>query len=317
MTKIRAEARSWLMAIRGATPGLALPTTGANSIYSYDMSVEEQSEKVVIMQDDLLPGECRPSQIYNQRLAWKFNSYMAGSGTAGTPDAGLSPLIRACGMAETIATTPTAKVTYTIASLDTAGDFVDLLAWVGGDRFYGTDARGTFSIELAAGAFPYYGWEFTSLYSKPTQAAYPAAPTFTAQTDPKVVSSINTPTVTIGGVTHCLNKFSMALGNSVITSDDAGCAQKPEVTNRVVTASFTVRRTAYADFDYWLKYASREELAMQIVHGPAGARTTINLPKIVLNTPAMEGVNDLSYRTFEVQVLHTVGTLDELNIVCD
>ncbi|MEI6158369.1 MAG: phage tail tube protein [Roseococcus sp.] len=141
---------------------------------------------------------------------------LASSGTLGTAPA-WGPLLRACGMAQTI--TASTRVDYTpISSAQESNTFYHYLD---GTLHRGTGARGDFSIELVARQLPKLRVSLTALYNAPSAVGLPT-PTLTAFQTPLAVEPVVTGTVSIGGNALPFSSFKYTHGNRLVRQEIPG-----------------------------------------------------------------------------------------------
>lgn len=307
-----------LMAAKGATYGTLEAPTGAGAIAMIEPASVTPlvAESVDRLQVDGKPGRINSPVLTKTGVQFGFSTYVAGSGTAGTVSTAESLLLQACGMNETVSAGT--SVTYALVDIyQNTPSWVDLRLNAAGEDHVSPGCRGTYELTMEAGQCPRYNWTFDGLFNTggPTNTAMPS-PTFSTQALPVAVDSFNTPTVTLGSFSACLNSFSLNIGNSITRFDDAGCTKEVAITDRVITASITVRRPQLADFNAFTKAIAGTTEALQIIHGPAGARTTINIPKFTIGAEiAPNPVENRNYYTYPLIVQRTAGTCNDFTIV--
>lgn len=147
-----------------------------------------------------------PKRIYGGRLKTiVLTVCLKGSGAAGTaPEFG--PLLRACGMDETIV----ASTSVTYAPVSTGLESCTIYYYEEGVRHILTGCRGTCVFSFAVGDVPKATFTMTGHTSNPTDNAAPT-PTYDS-TDP--VALINVP-FTLGGDSLVINNFSLDLSNVI------------------------------------------------------------------------------------------------------
>lgn len=311
-------AQSPIMLSKGATYGTFSSPTAANAIVSYALQVTQTGEEVMREANDLEPGMVLASEFFNRGSTFAFTTRWGGSGAAGTAS-GQGLLYRACGFSETIvpASPGPGSVTYALLSSQADHEWVDMLAVQGKTKYASAGCRGTFTLTMEAGQFPRYEWEMQGLWTAPSQTSLPGtAYTFANQAQAKIVSSANTPTVTLGGTGICLRSFSLTLGNQITGSDDGGCAPKREITGRQIAAEIVMRAQDYATFDHWAKHLNRTTEALSIIHGTtAGMIQEISIPSFAYGNPQRSDANGIEAVTIPLQILHTAGSSNHFTLI--
>jgi len=138
-----------------------------------------------------------------------FDVELVGSGAPGTPPP-MAPMLRACGMAETI--TAGTKVEYTPITdgAESAG------IYFGRDtsRFVMLGSRCDATIKLSAQDIPTVSFALTGLFTAPA-AGTVLVPVLTSWLTGVVASKANTPVFTIGGSPFVMRSYEFALGNQI------------------------------------------------------------------------------------------------------
>jgi hypothetical protein len=301
MTFAIAGARSPLFASKGATYGTSSTPAPAASIITYGTEFTLTGDEVEVEQASLLPDRLQAPFYYNRGWTVATSLYLGGSGVAGTPP-GYNLLFRACGMSQTIV----ASTSVTLAPIDlqSAQEWVDLAGFHGRTRMDAIGCRGNFTLELTAGQLPSAQFEFQGIYSEPTQPGLPEASTFTAQGGQVLVDSFGTSTFTLGSYGPKVSSFTLGLGNTITGSAEAGHIPERVITDRSITAEITIREPELSAFNAYALNAQRTSQALQLVHGPALRRTTINIPDFSLGQASRTDVNGLVYLTIP---LHVIG----------
>lgn len=183
----------------------------------------------------------------------------AGSGTAGEVPS-YSPLLRACGMSETIdAETPGAEsVTYQPVS----DDYESLEIWwiEDGQMQHISGARGTFTMSADSSALPYLEFSFTGLYKRPEAEGDASVATQGVQAKEVPINKQNT-TAAIDTHSACMSSLSLDVGNTVEYRNLVNC-ESVHITDRRVTGSTDIEAPDLATKDY---FAAVESHAGQIL----------------------------------------------------
>lgn len=206
---------------------------------------------------------------------------LAHSGTADTPPA-YGPLLRACGLSETI--NATTSVVYQPAS-----DSLESLElwWIEDDQMqHISGARGTFSLSTDSQGLPYLEFQFTGLYKKTEAAGDASVATEATQAKEVPVNESNT-TADIDGHAARMSSFSMELGATVEYRNLVN-HESVEITDRAATGQTNVEAPGLGTADYFAKVESHKASGVTLVpftltHGTvAGNIVEISAPNTQL-----------------------------------
>lgn len=202
-----------------------------------------------------------------------FDVELKGSGSAGTaPEMG--PLLRACGMAETVVAST--SVTYRPAS--SSQESITIYYFADGIRHVITGARGNVSFNLEAGTFGKASFTFTGHDAGVTDVALPT-PTYDTTVPPALIGV----PFSIGGYSAAINALSVDLGNSlamppqISASDGYG---EIFISARDVQGSFDPAQVTVATKNYineW-KAGTTGVLTTGVIGGTAGNRYSFTAP---------------------------------------
>lgn len=275
--------KRWLLAKSETTYGTSSAPAGTEAILISGLEVEPL--QLELKDRELIKGYLGNSaQVASRKsVGVKFSVEVAGSGTAGTaPQWG--PLMKACGMAETIV----ASTSVTYAPVSSSFSSVTLDFRNDGIKHLITGVRGTVSYELAAGEIPKLNFDFLGIYNAPTDTANPTA-TFSNQAAPVVVNADNTATVSVHGYSACMNAFSLDVANDVIFRQLAGCTKQVMITNRKPKGEITVELPSIAAKDFYTIAAAQTQGSISWVHGAtAGNIVTFTAPTASFDSPTLE-----------------------------
>lgn len=288
--------------------------TGANDAIQVSNLEIAPSESEVLSRDLIRPylGNS-PQLVANTRVTVNFTVEYAGSGTAGTaPQYG--PLLKACGMSETIVTDTSA----TYAPVSESFDSVTIYYSTDGLQHIVTGCRGTFSISLNANQIPVYNFTMTGQYTAPTDTADPS-PTYQNQADPEIFNDTNTTAFTLFSATSLtLQSAEIDLGNEVVYRELVNSDKEVLIVDRAATANFVIEAPTLATKDFFALSVASTEGNMSITHGDtAGNIITLSAPSssLSLGNPTYsedQGIVMLNVPT--VMVPSTSGN-DEISIV--
>ena len=222
-------------------------------------------EKPYLGGDATAPGEL------HAKLAFKVE--LSGSGTAGTaPNWGV--LLRGCGIAQTV--TISTKVVYNPVS--SSHESLSLHVWIDETRYILLGARGSVKFALTAQAIPQMEFEFTGLFTVPTQASQ-VTPNYTGYQTPLVSNSTNTPVFTVKGAAFVMRDFMLDIANAVESRFLIG-SEGVLITDRADTLETTVEAKVLTAFDPFTLARDETQMPVALKHGvEAGHCLTFNIPK--------------------------------------
>lgn len=205
-----------VLAMMEATYGVdPVPTATANAMLFQQVDWSVSGERVE--RPMVLPWMGNdPFSVVARGCALSGEVDLASSGTLGTAPA-WGPLMRACGMAQTI--TASTRVDYTPVSA--AQESAVFYHYLDGTLHRGTGARGDFTVEMMARQLPKLRFNLTGLYNQPTGVALPT-PTLTAFQTPLAVEPVVTGTVSIGGNSLPFSSFRYTHGNRLVRQEIPG-----------------------------------------------------------------------------------------------
>lgn len=215
----------------------------------------------------------------NSHVEVSFDIELAGSGAAGTaPDWG--PLMKACGMSETIS----ASTSVTYAPVSASFDSVTMYCFYDGTRHKITGARGTVSLKADAKTLPVLQFKFTGIYSTPTDTALPTV-TLSRFIKPAAINKDNTTTFTVHSVTAVMSAFTFDVANKIVYRNLVN-SESVLLTDRAPTGSCTIEATTVATKDWWTTIKSATTAAVSMVHGTtAGNIVTLTASNTQITEP--------------------------------
>jgi hypothetical protein len=225
------------------------------------------------------PGPVKAAAMVERKVGFEVPFEFAGSGTAGTAG-GVDKLLKMAGFNSAVVTST--SVTYSLAwpvaaTTYSVGFFID------GQRYAGAGCRASsFKLSAKAGGFLEASATIMGIYQAPTDTSNPT-PTFPAQANPVAFNSagLASGTVTLGGVAVCVAEYEANVENTTVFRDFAGCTPEVEITDRSVSGSITISRTALATYNPFTAATSSTLGALVIpVNGGAGNIVTLNHPSI-------------------------------------
>ncbi|MGK7664258.1 MULTISPECIES: phage tail tube protein [unclassified Marinovum] len=206
-----------------------------------------------------------PTELH-QRLSFRVE--LTPSGTAGTPPE-WGVLLRGCACAEVIVATT--SVTYNPVS--SGHESVTLYLWIDSTLYKMTGARGTATMRVNAQGIVYIEFDFTGLFSLPSQTPQ-ATPTLAAQIarKPKVATTANTPVFTVNGTSLVMRSFALNLGNQVETRFLIG-SESVTITDKAESIETTVEAVPLTTLDPFTLASNQTAGAIALTHGTAAGLT--------------------------------------------
>lgn len=250
-----------------------------------------------------------------------FEVELANSGTAGTAPA-WAPLLRACGMAESILATP-ARVEYTPVS----ASFTSLTIYyhIDGVRRIALGCMGNVEIMLNEGAAPMLRFTFAGLDGGSAATADPSV-TLTAFKTPAVVSDVNTGDINLGctysagalagGTTYPSRGLSVNLNNVVSRKALLG-GQAVQVSNRDVQGSMQLDLTAAQEVSFLTDVNANTTTTLGFTHQTgAGVGMILHAPQVQRIDPSDQEYEGDVHMGMNLRFTPTTAGNDELRLVC-
>jgi hypothetical protein len=225
----------------------------------------------------------RGTLVANKRVAVTFDVELGGSGTAGTAPA-FGPLLKSCGLSETIV--PSTSVTY--AGVSSSFDSATIYCFYDGTRHKITGARGTVTFNMTAGQFPTASFVMTGIYNAPDDTALSGSFTVANQAAALEINDTNVTTATFHGVTDVrLESLDLALNNEVLYKETAS-SQEVLITNRTPSGTAVIEAPAVGTTDYFAKATAVATGNSSFVIGATGGN-------IITMTMAQTDITGVSY----------------------
>jgi hypothetical protein len=285
----------------------SVPTGAANAVLLQDVTITpmeaEQIERTLIR--SFLGAN--PVVLAAKRMRLQATVDLAGSGTAGTAPA-YGPLLRACGMAETIV--PATRVEY--APVSSGEESISLYANLDGIRHVGLGVRGTFSVLLETRNFSRLQFDFTGFFITPTAVALPASD-YSAWREPRPVGFADTPVFTLDGYAAPMSGLTYAHGNTVSFRDLVN-RQAIEITDRKPVANVTIEAPTLAAKDFFALSNAQTPVVLALQQGTtAGNVVELDMPRVQVLNPAYADDEGNAMLAMELRPLPNAGN-DELKI---
>ena len=249
-----------------------------------------------------------PQLIAAKHVAISFEVPIAAAGAAGTaPPYG--PLLRACGLAETI--NVAVDVAYDPVSDGEESASIYFYHASGLHKLLG--CRGAVELQFNARTEPVYRFSLMGLFVSPSQAALPTVDLSNWQ--PTVpVSNANTPTFTLHGFAAVLEALSLNFGQQAVFVDRVN-AERIDLSDRQPSGSVTIETPDLANKDFFAVVEAETVGVMQLVHG-VGAGNIVQLDaRVQLLNPRFSGADDIAMLELDLHPVPTTAGDDEFGIV--
>lgn len=190
----------------------------------------------------------RGTLVANKRVAVTFDVELAGSGAAGTAPA-FGPLLKSCGLSETIV----ASTSVTYAGVSSSFDSATIYCFYDGTRHKITGARGSVTFNFTAGSFPTASFTMVGIYNDPDDTALSGTFTVANQAAALEVNDTNVTTATFHGVTDVrLESLDLGLNNNVVYKETAS-SKEVLIVDRAPGGTAVIEAPAVGTTDYFAK----------------------------------------------------------------
>ena len=285
------------------------PTGSANALRVSDLSIEP------VMSDEvsrsLIRGYLGNQQVLlsNTRVKVNFDVEMAGSSSAGTAPK-YSDALLACGMA----LTTVASTSNTYAPVSDSFDSVTIKYNTDGVNHTISGARGTFSITCEVNQIPKISFEFTGIYSAPTDASLPTT-TFSNQADPVIFKNGNTSNFQFFGYAGALQSWSFEMNNEIVYRNLVGGTEEVVITERAPSGTAVVEAVALSAHNFFTDATGSSTGTNTWQHsGGAGNIVTVSCPQTDLNAPTYEDSDGIVMLNLPFTAVPNTGN-DEISLV--
>jgi len=233
--------------------------------------------------------------------ALSFGVEAAGAGGAVDAPPAYAPLLKGCGLAETINVATSVEYDPVSAAFDS----LTIHHHNDGNKQAQLGARGNMRMILASKALPLFEFDMNALYADPTASADPT-PTYTAFKIPMAVTQANTPTVTIGArsaacATFKMISFNFDMGNEVVPLNNPGC-EEVLIVDRVSSGQLIVTQELASAVNFPQLMAADTPMVLQIVHG-VGTGNVITFDAPAMQIRELTQGDDNGVKTWEMDVV--------------
>jgi len=282
------------------------PTGAANAILVHDLQFQPLIAET-INRDLVRPSLGNDLSIHvGNHIGVTFDVEIAGAGAAGTAPA-YGPLLRACGLNETI--TPTTKVEY--APVSTGEKSLTIYFHLDGQRHKLTGARGTFGFTLGANQIPRLRFSFLGLWNAPASVTDPT-PDFTAFKVPLPVNNGNTPTFNLHAADYVMYSFEFNQANQVSHLDLVN-DESVLIVDRKPAGSCVIEAPTIGTKDWFTTAKGSTTGALTITHGvSAGAIFEFTADVVQVLNPSYGDSDGRATVSMGLSFVPTVGDDDFL-----
>jgi len=287
------------------------PTSGSNAILVRNIEVTPL-EADTVSRELIRPYLGQSEQLLAQtRVLVNFEVELAGSGAAGTAPA-YGPLLEACSMTETVSAG--VSVTYAPNS-DAAPGSVTIYFNNDGVLHKATGCRGTFSLNCAVGEIPTIAFEFTGIYSTPTDVSA-GTPTYADQADPVLFKQGNTTSFQVFSYAGCLQSFTLEMANELVYRELVGCTKEVLMTNRAPAGEVVIEAVAVGTHNFFDDATGSSTGNLTFQHGQtAGNIVTFTAGQIDIGNPSYSDQDGIQMLTLPYIATPTDSGNDELELV--
>lgn len=270
-----------VLAIAEAVYGTEVVPTGANAIVTSGAQLSPLEGSTVSRNLDRATFGADQALHIGVHAILTFSVELVGSGTLGTAPA-WGPLIKACGVLETIVADTSVVYTPDTASTES----LTLYFFLDGQLHKLLGARGTFTLSGDSQTIPKLNFTFTGLWVEPSSTAAPTALTgWDAFQIPQPVTFDYTPKVSVLGLDSVFKSFSFDQGNTVTYFDNPG-ERSVEIIDRESKGQISIIAPKLSDRNYFALAKANTLGPLTFVHGQDDAtRVALISPSAQLLQP--------------------------------
>jgi hypothetical protein len=289
------------------------PVGGSDAVQVTNLEVTpiESDNVQAATYQGFLGNPTRGTLVANKRVSVTFDVELAGSGTAGTAPA-FGPLLKACGLSETLVTSTSA----TYAPVSSSFSSATIYCFYDGTRHKITGARGTVSFNLTAGQFAVASFQFIGIYNAPDGTALSGSFTVANQAAAIEVNDTNMTTATFHGVTSArIESFDLALNNELLYKETAS-SQEVLITNRAPGGTAVIEAPAVGTTDYFAKAVATATGSTSLVLGATpGNIVTLNAAQTDITGCSYADTNGVIALSMPFLALPTTAGNNETTLV--
>lgn len=210
-----------------------------------------------------------------------FEIEMQGAGGAVDDVAKYGPVLRACGLAQTV----NAGVSVQYDPISTAEESATIYFQIDGRQHKMQGLRGSkFGMSVSAGKIPVFQFTFIGLHITPTDASL-VSPTLSGFKVPLAVNNANTTPFTLHTFAGKFRDFTFDMGLEAPYRNLIG-SESVSVLGRKPTGKISLESELVATKDWWTIVKAGTTGALTITHGTAnGSKVKIDAPAVQLTEP--------------------------------
>ena len=258
-----------------------------------------------------LGNSTRGTLVANKRVSVTFDVELAGSGAAGTAPA-FGPLLKACGLSQTIVS----SVSVTYAPVSSSFDSATIYCFYDGTQHKITGARGTVSFNMTAGQFAVASFNFIGIYNAPDGTALSGSFTVANQAAALEGNDTNVTTATFHGVTSSrIESFDLALNNELLYKETAS-NKEVLITNRAPGGTAVLEAPAIGTTDFFAKAVAVATGSTSLVLGATGGNiVTVNAAQTDITGCSYADTNGVIALSMPYLALPTTAGNNEMSLV--
>lgn len=281
----------------------ANPDAALNAILTKEFSINPIEGDEVARDVDRATYGSMGSVLSNKRVSVNFKVELQGSGTVDSA-AKFAPLLRACGMVETINTGTDCSYDPVTQAPESATFYVyidDIL-----HKF--TGARGNVQVEAVESQFGYFTFDFIGLFT-PVVGATPTVADLSGFMDPLLINTSNS-NFSLHGFNANLRSLNFDLGNEVTYKSWVG-QEGILISGRRSSAEVVIQAPSLGAHDYFSAVDAAAKGPLVFTHGvTAGQIVELSIPQAQVKSIAYGDEDGVATFTLGVEAVITDGDDD-------
>lgn len=294
-----------ILAKKEVTYGVdAAPTGAANAVLTRNYSSKPIDTDRLDRDLDLPGYGARASATSNERRTISYEVEIAGSGAVGTAPAWME-LLEACGMLAPVVTAGVSAVQQ-FAGPGVAASSLTQHDYLSDQRRKTVGSCGTFTINVTAGAYGFFGFQFTGLVpaASPFDKSAPPTTVLTRWKQPVEVNVDNT-TVSLDGYSPVMRSWTMETGVNVALRNLVG-SRYVRRGNHALTSTLVIEAPDIATKDFITGLRTNGLFPFALTHG-VGAGKSVNFASAKVQiTDIAESEDDDGTVMWSLSLTHTI-----------